>query len=120
MNVTLMVTSTTPIMSAICRKRPSTPRQPSAMTLNITRPSAELAARASTDWVFINTTTGRPAPIPPKIAAAYLPEGEGESEAVRQRFPGLPMPPPGIFSLRRRVEWRDIDAEQHVNNAIYL
>jgi acyl-CoA thioester hydrolase len=84
--------------------------------------SGELAARASTDWVFINTASGRPAPIPPKIAAAYLPEGEGESEpeAVRQRFPGLPMPPPDVFSLRRRVEWRDIDAEQHVNNAIYL
>jgi len=82
--------------------------------------TGELTARASTDWVFINTATGRPALIPPKIAAAYLPEGQDESDAVRARFPALPMPPEGVYTLRRRVEWRDIDAEQHVNNAVYL
>jgi len=25
-----------------------------------------------------------------------------------------------VFRLRRRVEWRDIDMAQHVNNAVYL
>jgi acyl-CoA thioester hydrolase len=28
--------------------------------------------------------------------------------------------PPGVFKLRRRVEWRDIDTAQHVNNAAYI
>jgi acyl-CoA thioester hydrolase len=38
----------------------------------------------------------------------------------REPFPKSPPPPPDVFKTRRRVEWRDIDGAQHVNNANYL
>jgi len=77
--------------------------------------SGELVARGHTDWVFMNTVTGRPAPIPPEMATAFSPEGV----ARREPFPSTP-PPSGVFKVRRRVEWRDLDPGQHVNNAAYL
>ena len=82
--------------------------------------SSELAARASTDWVFLDSATGRPASIPQGMMAAFFPEGVPEQAPPRSRFPAAPKPPPGVFRLRRRVEWRDIDPAQHVNNAVYL
>lgn len=82
--------------------------------------SGELAARASTDWVFLDSDTGRPASIPQEMMEAFFPEGVSEQAPPRSRFPPAPKPPPGVFRLRRRVEWRDIDPAQHVNNAVYL
>jgi len=82
--------------------------------------SEELVARGHTDWVFMNTATGRPTPIPPEMAAAFFPEGVPEIPAHRRPFPKMPPPPPGVFKMHRRVEWRDLDPAQHVNNAVYL
>ena len=82
--------------------------------------SGELAARASTDWVFLNSAAERPVSIPQEMMAAFFPEGVPEQAPPRARFPRAPKPPPGVFRLRRRVEWRDIDPAQHVNNAVYL
>jgi acyl-CoA thioester hydrolase len=82
--------------------------------------SEELAARAHTDWVFLDSATLRPTPIPQEMMVAFFPEGLPELAPPRPRFPPAPPPPPGVFRLRRRVEWRDIDLEQHVNNAVYL
>jgi acyl-CoA thioester hydrolase len=82
--------------------------------------SDELVAQARTDWVFLDSATWRPAPIPPEMMAALSSERLPDPAPPRPRFPPAPPPPPGIFRLRRRVEWRDIDPEQHVNNAVYL
>jgi acyl-CoA thioester hydrolase len=82
--------------------------------------SDKLVAQARTDWVFLDSATWRPAPIPPEMMAAFFPEGLPDPAAPHPRFPSAPPPPPGVFRLRRRVEWRDIDPEQHVNNAVYL
>jgi acyl-CoA thioester hydrolase len=82
--------------------------------------SDELVARAHTDWVYLNSATRRPAPIPPEMVTAFLPEGPPEPPLPRRRFPSAPPPPPGVFRMRRQVEWRDIDPERHVNNAAYL
>jgi acyl-CoA thioester hydrolase len=82
--------------------------------------SGELVARAQTDWAFMDTSSGRPAEIPFEMKAAFLPEGVPESGVPRDRFPAGPPPPLGAFRQQRRVEWRDIDQAQHVNNAIYL
>lgn len=82
--------------------------------------SDEIAAQAHTDWVFVDTRTGRPTPIPPEVSAAYYPEGAPETFPPREPFPSAPPPPPGIFKTRRRVAWQDIDTVQHVNNAVYL
>jgi acyl-CoA thioester hydrolase len=82
--------------------------------------SGELAARAHTDWVFMDSATWQPAIIPREMMAAFFPEGLPKPAPPRPRFPSPPPPPPGIFRLRRRVEWRDVDPVQHVNNAVYL
>ncbi len=78
-----------------------------------------LVARAHTDWVFLDLDTGRPATIPDEVIAAFFP-GDRPGEALeRERFPAAPPPPPGVFTLRQRVQWRDLDSVGHVNNAAY-
>jgi acyl-CoA thioester hydrolase len=52
------------------------------------------------------------------VAAFWHPQTA--AGARREPFPITPPPPPGIVRVRRRVEWRDIDPAQHVNNANYL
>lgn len=76
-------------------------------------------ARASTDWVFLDTATERPASIPEEMKAAFFPEGLLPRAEPRQRFPDL-APPPDAFRQRRRVERRDLDPAGHVNNATYV
>lgn len=81
--------------------------------------TGEPAATASTEWVLLNSETLRPATIPPEMVAAFRHPGVNTGER-REPFPEAPAPPPGIFRCRRRVEWRDIDPANHVNNANYL
>jgi acyl-CoA thioester hydrolase len=81
----------------------------------------ELVAKASSDWVYLDTATGRPDRVPPEMAAAFLPGGRRLDPPLRSRpFPSLSPPPPGVFQVARRVEWRDLDPVGHVNNAVYL
>jgi acyl-CoA thioester hydrolase len=80
--------------------------------------SGELVARAYSDWAFLHNATGRPAIIPPEMAAAFFPEGA--PARPRSHFPAPPSPPAHVLRLARHVEWQDIDAAQHVNNAMYL
>jgi len=82
--------------------------------------TGELAARATTDWAYLDKTTFRPAQIPPEMVAAFYPEGAPEQAQPREKFPEPPPPPKHVFKMRRRVEWRDIDPAQHVNNSVYL
>jgi acyl-CoA thioester hydrolase len=82
--------------------------------------SEELAARAHTDWAYLDSASGRPVRIPPEMIVAFFPNSPPEADWTRSRFPTPPSPPPGAFRLRRRVEQRDIDAAGHVNNAAYL
>jgi acyl-CoA thioester hydrolase len=81
--------------------------------------TGQQVARASTDWVFLERSTGRPAAIPPEMKAAFLQKGVPESIQPRERFASV-APPSLAFRQRRRVEWRDIDSVGHVNNAVYL
>jgi acyl-CoA thioester hydrolase len=82
--------------------------------------SGDLAARATTDWVYLETATGRPASVPPDMVPAFLPDGAPPPARPRQPFPPAPPPPPGVFTMRRQVHWQDIDPAGHVNNAQYL
>lgn len=82
--------------------------------------TSQLAARASTDWVYLNAETLRPAMIPEEMQRAFVPEGAADHGGPRGRFPAPPPPPLDVFSIRRQVEWRDIDAMWHMNNATYL
>ena len=78
------------------------------------------AASAWTDWVFLNRETGQPARIPSDVQTAFFPETGHAPGFTRTPFPQVPSAPPGIFQLVRRVEWRDIDPMQHLNNGAYL
>jgi acyl-CoA thioester hydrolase len=82
--------------------------------------SDDLIARASTDWVYLDLKANRPVSIPPEMIVAFYPEGVPDQAPPRDPFPAAPPPPPGVFKLRRRVTFNEIDMAQHVNNAVYL
>jgi acyl-CoA thioester hydrolase len=82
--------------------------------------SGQLIARAFTDWVHLELSTGRPAHISPEMKAAFFPEGPPAPALARERFPEAPPSPPDAYRQSRRAEWRDVDAAGHVNNTIYL
>jgi hypothetical protein len=48
--------------------------------------SGELVARAHTDWVFLDSATLRPAPIPRELRVAFFPERLPEPAPRRSRF----------------------------------
>jgi acyl-CoA thioester hydrolase len=80
----------------------------------------QLMARASTDWVLLDLETLRPITVPPEMVEAYA---AGDSVAAVPRQDPLPksrQPETGLFTLRRRVKWRDLDPVAHVNNATYI
>jgi YbgC/YbaW family acyl-CoA thioester hydrolase len=79
-----------------------------------------LAARARSEFAAVSLETQRPIPLPEDMAAAYFPKGIPEKLPPRSRFPKAPPPPRDIFRWRTVVEWRDLDAQRHVNNATYL
>lgn len=82
--------------------------------------SHQLAARAVTDWVYIDRFSRKPLTIPDELRSAYSIEGTGEKFPQRKKFPEAPTPPPGLFNVHRKVSWQEIDQAQHVNNAAYL
>jgi acyl-CoA thioester hydrolase len=77
-------------------------------------------AQAHTDWVYLDTDTQRPITIPEEMIAAFVPEGLSGDGPPRDPFPDAPTPPPGVFVMRRRVEWHDLDGAGHMNNAMYM
>jgi acyl-CoA thioester hydrolase len=79
-----------------------------------------VVAQATTDWVYLDTDTLRPVSVPAEMIAAFMPEGMPDDGPRREPFPPAPPPPPGVFTMRRRVEWRDLDTAGHVNNAMYM
>jgi len=82
--------------------------------------SEEIAAKAMTDWVYIETDTGRPAKVSSEMTKAFFPQGIPSEYPPRNSFPAAPPPPDGVFEMDLRVAWQDIDGAQHVNNAVYL
>ncbi len=82
--------------------------------------SGEPVARASTDWIYLNTESLRPTRVPQEMIDGFFPEGAPNEAPPRERFPEPPPPPSGAYTMRRMVEWRDIDQMWHVNNANYL
>ena len=82
--------------------------------------SGDTVARGFSDWVYINRTSGRPASVPSEMQKAFFPEGVPDRFPARKPFPTAPSPPPGIFRMKQKVKFQDIDTAQHVNNARYL
>jgi acyl-CoA thioester hydrolase len=73
-----------------------------------------LVALASSDWVFVERSTGRLRRIPPEWQTVFTPEG-----TPRVPFPET-NPPFGVMAQQRRVELHELDALRHVNNANYV
>ncbi|MBN1680310.1 MAG: acyl-CoA thioesterase [Anaerolineae bacterium] len=82
--------------------------------------SGEIVAEAFSDWVYIDSESRRPTAIPGEVIGAFFPEGYTGDNPARVPFPDPPPAPPGAFRVQRRVEWHDLDAAGHVNNAMYL
>ncbi len=81
----------------------------------------QLAARATTDWVFVDTTTGRPTTVPPEMEEAFRAKNYSDDIIFpRDRFPKPAPQPEYVGNIHMPVEWRDIDSNQHVNNAAYF
>lgn len=79
-----------------------------------------IVAHGSTDWVLIDIAKQYPMTIPPEMVVAYS-QGDDVSEAPpRAPFGKISAPPAHAFTVQRRVEVRDIDTANHVNNAVYL
>jgi len=81
---------------------------------------AVLAARAITDWAYLDRATLRPVPIPEAMTTVFEAGGPPPEQAPpRARFPAPPDPPAEVVCSPRRVEWRDVDPMGHTNNAVY-
>ena len=52
--------------------------------------SGEIVARAHSDWVYMNTDTGRPVTVPDEMIAAFEPEVSPDGRTPRTPFPDAP------------------------------
>lgn len=80
----------------------------------------QLTARAHTDWIYIDTETLRPAAVPEQMKKDFWPDDTPPPSPKREPLPEPPPEPPGVYRINKRVEWRDIDAAGHLNNAAYF
>jgi len=71
---------------------------------------------ASTDWVFVDQSQGRPRRIPAEVETTFRPEGGDTIE--RTPFASTP-PPTTAWRFARRIESHELDNLNHVNNANY-
>ena len=82
--------------------------------------TGEAVARGYTEWAFVDSKTARPAVIPPEAVKAFFPEGQPAVMPLRERIPAAPPPPEGVYKMRRRVAWHEVDTARFVNNPVYL
>lgn len=76
-----------------------------------------LCLEARTDWVYVDTRSGRPRRVPPEMEAAF---GAAHSRP-QEREPWSSPPPPASPALaHHRVRMQEVDTFGHVNNAAYL
>ncbi len=76
-----------------------------------------IVARAFSDWVFVDRTTGRPRRIPEEWHTTFA--AEGMPPIARTAFPEAG-PPDGAATRTRRIELHELDALRHVNNSNYV
>ena len=82
--------------------------------------SEKILAKGYSDWVFLKRDSLKPVTIPEEVIEAYIPEG-GKGERInRQSFPNPHPAPRGAYSLKRWIDWRDLDGMRHLTNAAYL
>jgi acyl-ACP thioesterase len=78
----------------------------------------KVGARAAAIWVHIDTSLGRPQPLPPRFDKVYGEAAGGREASQRLRLPGP------VSAGQTRTVWplraTDFDVLGHVNNAAYL
>jgi len=81
-----------------------------------------LAARAWSDWVYLDAETLMPESVPAEMVQAFMLEETRPVSQPRNRFPRAPQMPQDwqTFTAVRQVDWRDLDPAHHVNNSNYL
>ena len=86
----------------------------------INQQTGQKVAEATTDWVYVNAESLRPAKIPEEIQRSFFPEGPPEEARVRDRSSFPLRPSEKIVPFHRVVRWPEIDQMWHVNNAAYF
>jgi acyl-CoA thioester hydrolase len=84
------------------------------------RSDGTLIAKGASDWVFLDTNTLRPVEITAKVREALGGNPGSNQTYDRIRLDDPLESPPGVYSIERGIEWRDIDEMQHLNNSAYL
>jgi acyl-CoA thioester hydrolase len=74
--------------------------------------SGDLVAQASVEAVPVDAVSGQPVELPRTL--------HHEQPGLAAALPALPPPPPGVFSVRHRVTWNDLDMTRHVGDATLL
>jgi acyl-CoA thioester hydrolase len=74
--------------------------------------SGDLVAQAVVEAVPVDAIIGQPVELPEGVS-----DEQPDSASV---LPILPTPPPGVFSVRHRVTWGDLDMTRHVSDAVLL
>jgi acyl-CoA thioester hydrolase len=74
--------------------------------------SGDLVAQASVEAVPVDVVSGRPVELPQAL--------QDEQPGPVAALPSLPPPPPGVFGMRRRVAWGDLDMTRQVGDATLL
>ena len=82
--------------------------------------SKELVAQARSEFVCVDIDSQRPIPIPEDVIEVFFPDVMSGEYLPRRRFPKAPPPPKQVFRIWEKVEWRDLDMQQHVNNCTYM
>ena len=74
--------------------------------------SGDLVAQAVVEAAPVDSVSGQPVDQPQTL--------QGDQGGPAAALPALPLPPPGVFSVRQRVTWNDLDMTRHVGDATLL
>jgi acyl-CoA thioester hydrolase len=80
----------------------------------------ELIAHAQADTDRLSGPGSYAVPPVGSPAATYIVTVQQRLPPLVDTFPEAPPPPPGIFTMRRRVTWQDLSAGRRVDEATYL
>ena len=80
--------------------------------------NGEIVAWGTQHIVCMDSRTQRPASPPEQIINNF--RLDEPRVFPFERFPKISVAPDAVFSQQRQVEWQDLDALEHVNNAVYV
>jgi len=80
--------------------------------------SGELIAQGVQEVVSLDLKSMRPVATPDYIIDSL--RLENPRVFPHQKFPKFQLRPDSAFLIQRNVEWRDLDSQEHVNNANYV